>query len=67
MCVLLYGRMAELVDAPDLGSGVGRREGSIPSLPTEEVILVTELATFLEREIRSIGLVNFNLGSGNTE
>ena len=30
--------MAELVDAPDLGSGAERREGSSPSRPTNENI-----------------------------
>jgi hypothetical protein len=29
-----YGEMAELVDAPGLGSGAERREGSSPSFPT---------------------------------
>lgn len=31
---LIVGQMAELVDAPDLGSGEETHEGSIPSLPT---------------------------------
>ena len=39
----LIGRVAELVDALDLGSSVARREGSSPSLPTSFLLILSFL------------------------
>lgn len=35
--IYAYGRVAELADAPDLGSGTARCAGSIPVTPTEKL------------------------------
>ena len=37
--ILLYALMAKLVDAPDLGSGSARIEGSTPSRGTDYVLM----------------------------